>query len=337
MPSNRPAAGLRTAAHPGQPHPPFTTSNKAYAQDLYMDLIEESRIHEFLGESDAYNCADKQWAHLSPSTDWGDLLKSMHRTVSSIVRWFVKPEGCGVRREAVLAPDALLRSDMESKQQSRLVPQITVEACGPSFGTTAVSPSTQSPTCHVYLGMASYMLVKPDCWLESGEKIVEEMEPNARRIFRHQPNRSYVRSLLLTERHVVLVHFDRAGCQISPPINLHENPATFIRLVAGVSCANERLLGLDESVRSTEIGDKLSGTITIRRADGVQKVYEILERISTMQWGIEGRATTCWRVRDPVTSEELVVKDTWRPTDFPPEYEHLELMKGIPGVAQISW
>ena len=65
------------------------------------------------------------------------------------------------------------------------------------------------------------------------------------------------------------------------------------------------------------------------------KTYPILGQMPTLRDDIRGRATTCWRVRDPDTLEELVVKDSWRVDDLRGEYELLELVKDIPGVVHM--
>lgn len=155
-------------------------------------------------------------------------------------------------------------------------------------------------------------------------------------ILRDQPNRYFVRSLIFTQTRVRLVHFDRAGAEITPPIDFHQKPETLVRLVAGLSSTTERILGIDDSVQWAIIdGRKEKGTLRTTGPNGDWKEYPILERIPTPRESIFGRATTCWRVQDPDTLEELVVKDSWRPDDRPPEHELLELVKGIPGVVQM--
>ncbi|TEB22114.1 hypothetical protein FA13DRAFT_1573725, partial [Coprinellus micaceus] len=138
--------------------------------------------------------------------------------------------------------------------------------------------------------------------------------------------RLYVRSILLTEKHARLVHFDRAGIHTTPPINIHQNPATLVRLILGISSTNERLLGLDDSVH-WEIRNPHTTDM-----NGVTKAYPIVERL---RYSICGRGTTCWRVQDPNTSEVFVVKDSWRPEDRLAEYEFLEHAQNIPGVAHM--
>ena len=157
-----------------------------------------------------------------------------------------------------------------------------------------------------------------------------------RHIFREQPNRIHVRSLIITEKRARLVHFDRAGSQITPPIDIHEQPETLVRLVVGLSSTNERTLGLDDGIQWTIVdGRKSQGTLATTGPSGERKVFPILEQIPIPRDWISGRATTCWRVQDPDTEEEFVVKDSWRPGDRVAEYELLEVAKGVPGVVQM--
>jgi hypothetical protein len=75
--------------------------------------------------------------------------------------------------------------------------------------------------------------------------------------------------------------------------------------------------------------------VTTTGATGELKEYPILEGVSTPGDSICGRATTCWKVQDPETREELIVKDSWIAEDHTSEHELLELVKGLPGVVQM--
>ncbi|TEB25227.1 hypothetical protein FA13DRAFT_1714053 [Coprinellus micaceus] len=177
--------------------------------------------------------------------------------------------------------------------------------------------------------MATYITLKTDSELANDVDILREMATYARYVLYEQPNRFYVRSLVLTAQHARLVHFDRAGAQITPPIDIHEDPRTFVRIVMGISSMNERLLGIDNSIQWTIInGRKESGTLTTTGPSGEPKTYPILEIVPTPRDAVRGRATTCWRVQDPDTYEEYVVKDAWRSENQAPEHELLELSYG---------
>lgn len=140
----------------------------------------------------------------------------------------------------------------------------------------------------------------------------------------------------MTEKHVRLLHFDRAGAQTTPLIDINQHPATLVRLIAGLASVNERILGLDCSVQWTIVdGRKAQGTLTTVGPTGEVKPYPIVDQIPIPRETYRGRGTTCWRVRDPETSEELVVKDSWRPDDRPSEHEFLKLFDDLPGVVNM--
>lgn len=158
-----------------------------------------------------------------------------------------------------------------------------------------------------------------------------------RQLFIHQPNRRFVRLITLSGSHLRLFHFDRSGVQYTPPFNIHHDPHTFVRLVLGLSSPNESDLGLDTSIQWTiENGCKVSGTLTTRAANNTEMVYPLVQvEPSFARSDIFGRCTTCWKISDPITGEELLVKDSWRSCDKIPEYVYLKKALNIPGVAQM--
>jgi hypothetical protein len=70
-----------------------------------------------------------------------------------------------------------------------------------------------------------------------------------RRIFIHQPNRRFVRDLVLSGHQLRLFHFDRSGAQYTPPLSIHDDPHTFVPLIHGLGSPNEADIGLDTSIR----------------------------------------------------------------------------------------
>ncbi|TEB25255.1 hypothetical protein FA13DRAFT_1637568, partial [Coprinellus micaceus] len=70
-------------------------------------------------------------------------------------------------------------------------------------------------------------------------------------VFHEKPNRVFVRSLVVTDKHARLLHFACAGSQVTPPIDIHRHPATFIRLNVGPSSTNECSVGLGDSIQWT--------------------------------------------------------------------------------------
>ena len=146
--------------------------------------------------------------------------------------------------------------------------------------------------------------------------------------------------LFLTGHLLRLFHFDSSGAQYTAPLDIHEDPYTFVRLVAGMSSPNEADIGLDTSIQwIIENGRKVSGTLTSRGMDGdndVEVVYPLLDvEPFFSQPIITGRCTTCWKVSHPVSGDELLVKDSWKLESWTSEHVFLELARGIPGVVQM--
>ncbi|KDR76375.1 hypothetical protein GALMADRAFT_268015 [Galerina marginata CBS 339.88] len=119
--------------------------------------------------------------------------------------------------------------------------------------------------------------------------------------------------------------FDRAGVVGSVGINIHTNPDTFIRLMAGLMLADLSKIGYDPTIIRTPDGRRY---ITVDN-----KMYEITETVFISD-SIRGRGTVCWRVRrDGV---EYVIKDSW--ADMSRVYTEADILKraqGIEGVSQI--
>lgn len=57
-----------------------------------------------------------------------------------------------------------------------------------------------------------------------------QMESYCSQIFIKQPNRNFVRALIFARSTVQLIHYDRGGMYISHPIDIDNEPHSFIRL-----------------------------------------------------------------------------------------------------------
>jgi hypothetical protein len=155
-------------------------------------------------------------------------------------------------------------------------------------------------------------------------------------MFIQQPNRQFVRVLLITEQTFRLFHFDRSGVQYTQEIDMHENTHTFVRLVLGLSSRKESDLGLDDSIQwKMQKGRKLSGTLMTRNGDSTKK-YQLanVEPIFS-HFNLCGRSGTCWRVIDLATGENFLVKDAWQLEGRVSECVHLEELRGVAGLVQL--
>ncbi|KAF6753366.1 hypothetical protein DFP72DRAFT_814028, partial [Ephemerocybe angulata] len=155
-----------------------------------------------------------------------------------------------------------------------------------------------------------------------------------------QPNRNFVRVMIITERRFRFVHFDRSGLYVSMTfklLNLHTEARTFVRLVLGLTSSDETVLGFDPSIKITKrVKGKIYGTIETVDEQGVRHANKLIEdEAPFIRNSIRGRGTTCWYAYDPVSRQRVVIKDSWRTEGRQPEGEYLKVAKGVDGVAEM--
>ncbi|KAF6765518.1 hypothetical protein DFP72DRAFT_798204 [Ephemerocybe angulata] len=157
-------------------------------------------------------------------------------------------------------------------------------------------------------------------------------------IFLCQPNRLFVRVLVITEKRVRLIQYDRAGALYTPLINYHDNPHMLIRFVVGLASRYEDQLGLDTSVQwGTQGGRKTPVIITITDPfTGLPRVYTMLTvRPFINRADLCGRGTRMWDVTDK-DGGDLVLKDAWSTgAHGKPEHVYLAKAEGIEGVQRL--
>jgi hypothetical protein len=159
----------------------------------------------------------------------------------------------------------------------------------------------------------------------------------SRQSFIQQPNRRYVRCLLVTEKRARFYHFDRSGVQYTKLFDIHEEAELFVLLVVGLCTTDERLLGLDDTVQWTigADGRRTGGTLRTVGPDQAPITYTLsTDQMPWVRSSILGRGIVCWPVQDK-KGECFIVKDYWMSQGREPEYEILEQVKGKPGLCQI--
>ncbi|KAF6760677.1 kinase-like domain-containing protein [Ephemerocybe angulata] len=255
-----------------------------------------------------------------------DILDDPHRRSAEPVR------EKGVTREVVNSHTATL-SHEEYKEKC---PDISIKATGPSF--------QKSKAADEFAPGIGYSTVAAviDVSLEQTSKEIDEVSQLAiycRHIFLEQPNRNFVRSLIVTHNSVRLVHYDRSGVYVTPYINIHQYPRTFIRLVLGITSPDERDLGLDTSIQwsiDKATGRRAAGTIDTIDDHNQPICYNLdAGQPPFVRSGIRGRSTTCWHAYHPVTGKRVIIKDAWRISGTRSEREYLEAARDIPGVVQM--
>lgn len=165
------------------------------------------------------------------------------------------------------------------------------------------------------------------------------LNPHSRQMLAQQPNRIFIKCLLLSEARIRLAHFDRAGAEVAPYIDYVNNPELFVRLIITLCSVDEKELGFDTSIQWDIVkGKKVSGTMKTCDLNQQEKTYELANiRPVAQEYDIRGRGTTIWEVLDPDTKDRYLVKQSWTSEGRP--HEHLHLLRAqrlkIPGVCRI--
>ncbi|RXW15440.1 hypothetical protein EST38_g10415 [Candolleomyces aberdarensis] len=312
--------------------------DNSFARSLYHDLASDSAIDTFLKKSRFFCLTERRWKLPRSYTKLIDTNFYMPfcNVISSIVKHFWRDASVQKARQVVDTHNTDLRHSKDDPPSHKSRPSLVVRAEGPSFqhptATLGAKPSKIS-----FSNVAGCIEIQVDGdELPVSEQLVR-VAIYARQLFIHQPNRRFVRVLFLTGQHLRLFHFDRSGAQYTPSIDINEDPNAFVRLVLGLSSPNESDIGLDPSIQwRIENGRKVGGALTTRGTNNAEIVYPLLNVVPFFRRNnIRGRCTTCWRVSDPVTGEELLVKDSWRASHSISEYAYLQEALGIPGVVQM--
>ncbi|KAJ2916707.1 hypothetical protein MD484_g3715, partial [Candolleomyces efflorescens] len=127
------------------------------------------------------------------------------------------------------------------------------------------------------------------------------------------------------------------GAQYSTPVNIHAEPHTFTRIVLGLCTADERTLGLDDSVQWTVGSDGMEsrGTLKTVLSDNTIITYDlVMNKNNFARRGLRGRGTICWVVQND-KKERFIVKDYWLAGGRIAECDLLKEARGLSGVCQM--
>lgn len=149
-----------------------------------------------------------------------------------------------------------------------------------------------------------WMKVGPLGELKTGDlkphEVLVDLANKAFCTFRAQDDRRYVVAISFHKFDVALYLFDRSGACHTSYLNMHKEPENFLRILLGMTMADDVYLGYDPTMTLT---DDDSRWISINQLD-----YEITWRVFRSAM-IRGRATTCWIVER--LGVFYAVKDTW--------------------------
>ncbi|KAJ2912013.1 hypothetical protein MD484_g8401, partial [Candolleomyces efflorescens] len=311
--------------------------NGVWVKSLYKNLVSKGRIKKFLAECELYRSG--RWANVLSAEVEGDLYHPYVDITNAILKKFVLKrckKGASLRK-AIDTNTKNISHQEATKTTLKSRPDVSIRGEGSCF--QVPEEDAEGLIAEVgFSNMVSFQEMKMQKAAGSPGKVVGlQIAVYARQIFIHQPNRKFVRALLLTEQKVRLYHFDRSGGFYTSEINIHEDPHTFIRLVVGLNSLDQSEIGFDASIQwKIKDGRKVGGSLTTLKEDNTEITYTLSEVNPVITFfDIRGRGTQCWSVLHPTTGDKLLVKDCWKVDDRVPEYEHLDQLKGVQGIAQM--
>ncbi|KAJ2913154.1 hypothetical protein MD484_g7261, partial [Candolleomyces efflorescens] len=308
-----------------------------FVSALYPNIEGTKNIAEFLRQTAVYDSEKRRWKLPIATEGMKEtrMYSPLVTILNEIFKYFLGKKAAD--RIAVDTHITKLYHKEPVATQNNSSPDISVKARGSSFqlplGLGGGSKSIG------YSNIAAVFEVKLSTQEWSDQEEILQLAVYARQLFIQQPNRHFVRALIVTERSFRLFHFDRSGVQYTGELDIHgpENAALFVRLVLGLCSLKECDIGLDESVEWKVVsGRKLSGTLRARGERDEIVTYSLANVDPTLfSYDLCGRGITSWQVVDPVTGEMLLVRDMWRSESRLSEDFYLELARGLPGIVQM--
>ncbi|KAJ2929416.1 hypothetical protein H1R20_g7684, partial [Candolleomyces eurysporus] len=286
----------------------------SWARDLYKDIpkARAAKIKGYLDTTEEYQ--NRRWAKLPRIAKYeAELYDPFTKIINSILHWSNLDGPDGSKRKAI---------DTHAKQ---------LRHGGPSF---------MRPTGNREVGypnMVGFFDAKREVDVTGDHNHVGQLGVYARQVFIQQPNRRYVRCMVVTEKQARFFHFDRSGAQYTKLFDIHQEAELFVLLVVGLCTTDERLLGLDDTVQWTVGADGVrnGGILRTTGPDKAPTTYTMLmDRKPWVRSALLGRGIVCWPVQDQ-KGDNFIVKDYWMSQGREPEYEILEKIKGGPGLCQI--
>ncbi|KAJ2914310.1 hypothetical protein MD484_g6114, partial [Candolleomyces efflorescens] len=304
-------------------------ASSSWVDRIYEDISTPSEISEYLDANAGYQ--NGRWTILPelPSSA-ADLHDPVRDLINSIIEHFGTREALE-DREAMLCDIGRVLDDNDDEERKTYISRtVLIRAAGPSF-----SPSVGS--CVGFSNTATCFGTELDSAAEELWSQLLLMAEFAKNVFIEQPNRRFVRSVIITERQAQLFHFDRSGVQYSPLFDVHQKPETLIRIVLGLATTNEEILGFDTSVhwKKSPEGMKIGGSVETRGSDNTKTTYDLCPGEDQIgRCDLLGRGTTCWIVKND-QGERFIVKDYWVVDGQASEFKFLEEVKGMRGVCQV--
>ncbi|TFK69112.1 hypothetical protein BDN72DRAFT_959800 [Pluteus cervinus] len=121
------------------------------------------------------------------------------------------------------------------------------------------------------------------------------------------------------------------GATYSSSCNIHDDPHTFVRIILGLA-SDEAQVGFDTSI----FWDRGKRWISTRNQKGRRVDYLVQgDGPISQRDTLVGCATRCWRVIDPHSKKQYIIKEAWRLIKDDSEAALLQIANGLPGVGQL--
>ena len=168
---------------------------------------------------------------------------------------------------------------------------------------------------------------------QSDDRVIDylvQLGGYVREVFAVQPTRRFVHGFILSGTKMELWVFDRSGPYSSGKFDIHAEPESFVRALAGYAMMSDDELGLDAFLQQEDGGPFVAVT---EDASGATQRFGLEPEPFVRQRAVICRGTTCFRTRDGAN----VVKFSWTSDKRKPEAEHLRLAreKGVRGIANL--
>ncbi|KAH6879388.1 kinase-like domain-containing protein, partial [Coprinopsis sp. MPI-PUGE-AT-0042] len=302
-----------------------------WATTLYARNVTEAAAQRYLDQTSFYK--DGSWqVPKAPSSE-----RALYIAFAKVIKDIMKHFGFGANHGRQVYIDTLMDHLEDEPTEQRSRPDITIIADDPCIRGSGL------PDKPTYQSAIACWDIKLDESMGNISEQKGQMGVYARQLFSQQPNRMFVRSLVISEKRLRLFQFDRSGLQYSKLINIHEDPITFIRLVVCLTSGEPTLVGFDPDYKwfaSPSLDGSIEGEVTVYNDDGSDPRSTVCELLGSgplfSRRSVRGRGTTCWKVKDK-SGKVWLVKEAWVALDRTRESTFLQLAKeyDVPGVARM--
>ncbi|TFK69108.1 hypothetical protein BDN72DRAFT_897574 [Pluteus cervinus] len=295
-----------------------------FLRQTFKDVVARRTITSFLTKSKSYDMQKKRW-HILPSNPSSE--EDLHPKVHEILKEILKFRQFATdNRKLVYCDDYEINHPQGDLSAHELDPDFMILGRG-----GASFKEQKFPISPTYSQCVSLIQVTPSGNPQDLQSHIALVATYARQCFIEQHNRLKVYAVLLTESTMWLFQFDRSGFTYSTGCDIHADPHTFVRVLLGLASDDARV-GFDTSI----FWERGRRWIRTRNHKGRRVAYLVKgDKPIAHREVLVGRATCCWRVIDPYTDREYIVKDVWRLLGDEPETNLLETASGLAGVGQL--